>query len=256
MRSPDQLSRFASALMADGGYRGIQPWLAGLLVGLPAALVAGALALAWQWSLVAAGAQDAPSWTLVLALAWLAGAIAAVLCRLLCRRPAPSPYEPDASVDPVPAQAVQTAVLRRFGGDRVWADRSVGPSRVVWTDLGDEVIVHLDSLRFVAEDGLIRASIDLESDQTGRQSMTVEVALGDTRDDGALVATMESVPQGHAGLAARWGQAIQAAVWGGVLDLAQELADAHDGVPGRIWVEQGQVLFEASTPIQPAHGAR
>lgn len=166
--------------------------------------------------------------------------------------PEPDPFEPDAAVEDVaPAELTNELRTSLAGGDPT-------TTRVVWTDLGDEVLVHLDSLAVEVRDGAIHASLDLDSDQTGRQTLTVPFAVGDRREDGAAVALTEDLPTGHAGLAARWGRSVQAALWSGVLDMARTRAEVAEGIPGRIWIEGGRVFFEASeapTATRAAVGA-
>jgi len=161
------------------------------------------------------------------------------------------PYEPEASVDIVVPGRVRDAVRDHIGSAVAGHRPGDDPiERVVWSDLGDEVLVHLDSLTIEVDDGLIRAGLDLESDQTGRETLVVPIAVGDRREEGVTIAVTESVPMGHEGLAARWGQAVQAAVWAGVLDYARTRADVAEGIPGRIWVQDGRIFFEASKPVR------
>jgi hypothetical protein len=156
-----------------------------------------------------------------------------------------TPYEGDASVEAVsPASLVQS--LRASLSGPAGAD-GVSPRRVVWTDVGEEVLVHLDSLAIEVGPGLIVASLDLESDQTGRETMRVPFAVGESREKGGMIALTEDLPTGHRGLAARWGSSLQAVLWEGVLAEARARAGMAGGVPGRIWVEGGDILFEAST---------
>ncbi len=165
-------------------------------------------------------------------------------------------YEPEATVDIVTPLRVRSAIRESIasavgsaaGGDPI--------DRVVWSDLGDEVLVHLDSLSVEVEEGMIVAALDLECDQTGRETLTVPFAVGSSREDGSVIAVTESVPMGHPGLASRWGQAVEAALWSGVLDYARERAEVAEGIPGRIWVEAGRIHFEASTPPRAATSAR
>lgn len=160
------------------------------------------------------------------------------------------PFEPDASVEVVaPAELGRSLRESLAGGSVTPGGEPV--TRVVWTDLGDEVLVHLDSISVEVREGLIMASLDLEADQTGRQTMKVPFALGGSREEGAAIGVTEDLPLGHPGLAARWGKSIQASLWSGVLDSARERAGAVDGVPGRVWAERGQVFFEASKPPRP-----
>lgn len=162
----------------------------------------------------------------------------------------PGRFEPDATVDIVRGEELGRALRESLAGSLARPADPTGepPSAVVWTDLGDEVLVHLDSLVVDVGPGAVTASLVLESDQTGRQTMRVPFAVGESRDDASLIAVTEELPSGHPGLAARWGRSVQAALWNGVLDLARSRAGVADGVPGRIWVEGDEILFEASTP--------
>ncbi len=157
-----------------------------------------------------------------------------------------SPYEPDASIDAISPASLGESLRKNLSG----ADGD-SANQVVWADVGEEVLVHLDSLAIEVHPGLIVATLDLESDQTGRETMSVPFAVGDSREDGTMIAVTEELPTGHPGLAARWGPSIQAALWAGILDEARDRAGVAGGVPGRIWVEGSDVLFEASTPPEP-----
>lgn len=191
-----------------------------------------------------------PGWLLLLFVLVLL----AFLLWWLLGRGEPEPdygFEPDASVDVVPPGRVREAIRDSIASAVVVASPDGEPiDRLVWSDLGDEVLVHLDSLSLEVDDGLIRAGLDLQSDQTGRQTLVVPIAVGRRREEGLAIAVTESVPIGHEGLAARWGQALQAAVWSGLLDYARERAEVAEGIPGRIWVQDGLVFFEASQPLR------
>lgn len=170
--------------------------------------------------------------------------------------PGPPEHEPGAAVETATPHQVGASLRSALArgadvyGVPAAAEDDQEVQAVVWTDLGDEVLVHLDSLSVEVGDGVIEASLDLETEQTGRQKMTVPFAVGATREDGAALVVTEDLPRGHEGLAARWGQAVQAALWAGVLDEARRLARAADGIPGRIWTHEGRIRFEASAPTQ------
>lgn len=197
--------------------------------------------------------------------------LAALLFRwLFARRAAPDsgpgpdpdhPYEPDATVDVVPPGRVRAAIQESIAAGIARAPGDDPLTTLVWSDLGDEVLVHLDSLSIEVAEGVILAGLDLECDQTGRETLTVPFAVGSSREDGSVIAVTEAVPMGHPGLAARWGQAVEAALWSGVLDHARARAEVADGIPGRIWVEAGRIYFEASkppratTPLRGGNGA-
>ena len=102
------------------------------------------------------------------------------------------------------------------------------PLRVVWVERGDEVVVHADSVRVAIHGGALLVSVDLECDQTGRQSLIVTLALGGRDDAAGLIAVTDELPRGHGVLAARWGAALQHAVWGALIELARMHADERD----------------------------
>src|SRR5688500_13728896 len=54
---------------------------------------------------------------------------------------------------------------------------AAGADRVVWASQGSEVVVYLDSVDVRVRPGQVRASVDLASDDTGRVSQPVELAL-------------------------------------------------------------------------------
>jgi hypothetical protein len=123
------------------------------------------------------------------------------------------------------------------------------PTTAVWVDGGDEVVVHLDSLTAHVLDGALVASLDLESDQTGRAPVVVRIALQGATGDAGLVAATDEVAGGHPMLAARWGTAVQDAVWSGLLALAQQHAAANGQSPNGISAVRGALRFELGPPI-------
>lgn len=165
-------------------------------------------------------------------------------------------FEPDATVEIVGGDELGRSLRESLGGSLTGpADPGEKPpSAVVWTDLGDEVLVHLDSITVDVGPGVVTASLALESDQTGRQTLRVPFAVGESREDASLIAVTEELPVGHPELSARWGRSVQAALWNGVLDLARSRAGVAEGVPGRIWVEGDEVFFEASKAPTPSAG--
>jgi hypothetical protein len=84
---------------------------------------------------------------------------------------------------------------------------------VIWVDRGDEVLVHLDSVRVKIADRLLLMSVDLETDQTGRTPLIAAFALGDDKDPAGLVAVTDDLPRGNGVLASRWGKILQEALW-------------------------------------------
>lgn len=115
-------------------------------------------------------------------------------------------------------RAVQAALARRLAGP---CDER---SRIVWVKDGDEVVVWLDTLSVQLEPGAVRARIDLETEQTGRAPQDVVIAVAEPSAPPSLLAVTDETARGDARLAARWGQTLQDAVWGTLLELADDAA--------------------------------
>ena len=96
--------------------------------------------------------------------------------------------------DPPTPDSLSHSIAARLGG---------GAPRIVWTDAGDEVLVHLDGLDAQARDGMLVVRVELEADDVGRERLTLPFALGEDAG-GRLVATAPEVVTGGP-LAARWG---------------------------------------------------
>jgi hypothetical protein len=168
-------------------------------------------------------------------------------------KPKPEPEPARRIPDELPGERVANEIAVRLAGAP--ADGSAppaeGPSdRVVWVDGGDEVLVHLGSATTRIVDGVLLFSIDLETDQTGRQPMTVAFALGDGSDGTAALAVTTELPQGHAGLAARWGDALQDAAFAALGALADDHAAERDAAPNAIALQDGALQLLAGAPLR------
>jgi hypothetical protein len=115
-------------------------------------------------------------------------------------------------------QAVREELAQRLAGPH---DE---PGGIVWVKDGDEVVVWLDSLRVELAPAQIRVRVDLETDQTGRDEQEVVIALAPRSGPPSLLAVAADSSAGGEALAARWGRTLQDAVWGALLDLADERA--------------------------------
>ena len=134
-------------------------------------------------------------------------------------------------------QAVREGLARRLAGPHEQ------PGGIVWIKDGDEVAVWLDSLRVELAAAQIRVRIDLETDQTGRDEQEVVIALAARSGPPSLLAVAGDSSAGGAALAARWGRTLQDAVWGALLELADERAGS--GVAG-IAAEDGTLVVHAA----------
>lgn len=158
------------------------------------------------------------------------------------------PTDVPARLDPRP---LATALRPILAGPA--ADGSSAPvgaaSAVVWVDGGHEVVAHLDSLAVRVLDGAVVFSMDLESDQTGRAPVVVRFSVPSGVDDAGLVAATDEVAGGHPALAARWGTAVQDAVWSGLLTLAGEHATASGQAPVGISAVAGSLRLHLEAPV-------
>jgi hypothetical protein len=120
------------------------------------------------------------------------------------------------------------------------------PARVVWVDGEDEALVHLDSLTVRTVGTTLVMSIELETDETGRAPVIVRFAMGGPDDPGGLHVATDEVPHGPPALVSRWGQSVQAALWGSVVGLAMQHADQRGARLAAIGVERGSLVFRTS----------
>lgn len=120
------------------------------------------------------------------------------------------------------------------------------PASVVWVDGGDEALVHLDSVNCRAVGTTLVVSVDLETDETGRAPVIVRFAMGRPDDPSGLVCATDEVPHGAPALVSRWGDAVQAALWSSLLNLALDHAAERDTAPAAIGIEDGQLVFRTT----------
>jgi hypothetical protein len=167
------------------------------------------------------------------------------------------------TVDRVPEQALGPAIAQRVRGkpaDGTTLPISVPsggpPMKVIWVDGGDEVLVHLDSIRARVLDRTLLISIDLETDQTGRTPLVCVFATGAPGDPAGLVTVTDELPRGNGLLAARWGTIVQAALWAGLLAMATDTARTHNLAPASIVATIGVLVFESAGEISIPTGAK
>ncbi len=170
--------------------------------------------------------------------------------------PPPPPYKiPDTFDEP----ALSTALAMRLAGSPANGARPIpveSNTPVIWVDAGDEVLVHLNSANVRILDRMLLVAVDLESDQTGRASLVVVLAVAGEGEPAGLVATTDELPRGNALLAARWGRALQAAVWASLLGLAKDHAGERRMAPLGISAASGRLRLQAGTPLQAQGGTQ
>lgn len=126
--------------------------------------------------------------------------------------------------------------------------------QVVWVEAGDEVLVHLDSLRAKLVGRTLLVSLELESDQTGRGAVVVGFGLGDGSDGAGLIVTADGVAHGHPLLASRWGAAVRASVWNSLLGMAEDHAAERGLAPAAISAAAGQLRIGVGAPLRVTPG--
>jgi hypothetical protein len=114
---------------------------------------------------------------------------------------------------------------------------------VIWVDRGDEVLVHLSSLRTQIRDGVLLISIDLETDQRGRTTLVLTLALGSEKDPAGLIAVTDELPRGDGIIASRWGKTVQEALWASLLTLALDHAKERSASPVGFSTAGGRLLL-------------
>lgn len=117
---------------------------------------------------------------------------------------------------------------------------------VVWVDHGDEVLVHLDSIQTKLAHGVLLIAVDLETDQTGRQTLVVALAPGKNPDDELTLVT-EQLPRGHAELGARWGHILQDALFAALEDMALTHAQERQAVAKALVLEGENLALRAES---------
>jgi hypothetical protein len=141
-----------------------------------------------------------------------------------------------------------SAISRRLASPEILPKGFGTPGPVVWTDGADEVLVHLPSLRVALRDKLVAVSLDLESDQTGRETLVMPFSVGGARDLAGLVAATESLPRGDGLLVGRWGRIVQDAVWSALLAVVDDYALRLKKLPFGFTAGNGVLSLRAAKP--------
>lgn len=132
----------------------------------------------------------------------------------------------------------------RLDGEAVGAlfRRALAPDpdqpQIIWRDADSEVVLHAERTRVEARDGIVAVALVLECLETdGASEVVVPFALGSEQRPAGMIVATERRPRGPAILVDRWGEAIVAAAWQALLDIASVAAggagDDTDGEPLR-----------------------
>jgi hypothetical protein len=128
------------------------------------------------------------------------------------------------------------------------------PTKVIWVDHGNEVLVHLDSTAVRILDRMVLVSVDLETDQTGRTPLVCSFAVSGAGELGGLVATTDELPRGLGSLSSAWGQQLQSAVWSSLMGLANDHATERSLTPRALSAAAGTLSLQAGPALTNAPG--
>ena len=98
---------------------------------------------------------------------------------------------------------------------------------VLWQQNANRVLVHVDSLQSRLLNGWLLCNLDLQSDQTGRQTLQFIFFLGDDSNGNGISAgaTINAPSAPAAQLAELWGATVQRVLWDAVLDTLEAMLD-------------------------------
>ena len=110
-------------------------------------------------------------------------------------------------------------VVRRLQ-QRLRGDPPSASPRVIWQRDNESVFVNTDTLNVRLLDGWLLCNLDLQTDQTGRQTLQFIYFLGtEGEGEGPHAACIINAPSiGAAQIAAAWGTDLQRVLWDAVLD--------------------------------------
>jgi hypothetical protein len=128
------------------------------------------------------------------------------------------------------------------------------PTKVIWVDHGNEVLVHLDSTAVRILDRIVLVSVDLETDQTGRTPLVCSFAVSGAGELGGLIATTDELPRGLGLLASAWGQQLQAAVWSTLMGVANDHASERSLTPRALSASAGTLSLNAGAALTTSPG--
>jgi len=104
--------------------------------------------------------------------------------------------------------------------DRLRGLSAATPNTILWQQKSDRALILVDSLRIRLLPGWLLCNLDLQSDETGRQTLQFIFFVGaDGSGDGVRAGSTvnASTPQGSR-LAEVWGAPLQRVLWDAVLD--------------------------------------
>jgi hypothetical protein len=136
--------------------------------------------------------------------------------------------------------SIPAAELGKRIRDRIRGNAAANVTKYVWQGDSQRVLIHGDSLVVRLLESWLVLNLDLQTDQTGRQTLQFVFFLGKPGDgDGVQAACTVNAPTVAGGqLAAAWGAELQRVIWDAVLDtLEAGVYHASTKNPGPITVQ-------------------
>ena len=213
--------------------------------------------------------MGAVAFLLALLLGIAIGLILAWLWRLLHRHPQPPPPPPPPPPCPptykIPDQLGEADLTTQISVRLIGTNANgvplpatpagtQPPTKVIWVDHGNEVLVHLDSIAVRILDRTVLVSVDLETDQTGRTPLVCSFAVSGAGELGGLVVTTDELPRGLGSLASAWGKQLQSAVWSSLLGLVNDHAAERSLTPRALSAAVGTLSLQAGPALTTAPG--
>jgi len=126
----------------------------------------------------------------------------------------------------IPPAMAERAIRIAFVAGQERDDAASRVKDVVWSDGENELLVRAGRVRARFADGLVLVGIPVFCEQTGETEVVVAFAVGSPDAPAGLVMVTETVPRGPAAVVDRWGDALVAAAWDAVLEVAVGVAAA------------------------------
>jgi hypothetical protein len=125
-----------------------------------------------------------------------------------------------------------------------------GGDAALWKDGRARVLIHADDLEIEIHEHGLMVSARLEADEA-QGTVSVALALAGGNDQPDLVAAAEERATGEPALAARWGQALQEAVFAVLVELLEEAARAEGSEAVGLRIRDGALELAVAEPAEP-----
>ena len=96
--------------------------------------------------------------------------------------------------------------------------------QVVWFDGTNELLVEINRIAVMTADGLVRVTIPISCEETGRHTVQVTFATGSLDSPSGLVFATDTIPKGPPEVVEMWGEALVALAWTSLLRALSALA--------------------------------